>query len=289
MGSLALTGLSGISFCADSGAPAPPPDPPGAPVLSITGYDDTTSVQISWTTPSGSPTDYEIYVDDILFDTVPSSPGNVYGLTFNTDYSIYVKAINAGGASGPSNTVTANTVNFYELYDTFTDNDGTQLSAHTPEKGTTWDETGSIQVQSNNAEGITLGATRFFCFATMPVATADGYTQITLNGTDRNIGFIVNVQDVDHNWMVWVDSNGTVLYEQTAKETFVNRGSSVGTFPIVLKAVTNGDTIEVYADDVLVITYTVTDRPFKANAKVGIMIYDPENQHTKILAMEKGV
>lgn len=85
---------------------------PGAPILSIDSYPSSTSVSISWSTPSGSPTSYNIYVDDVLYANVASSPSTVSGLTMMVEADIYVKAVNASGEGSASNVVTANTVNF---------------------------------------------------------------------------------------------------------------------------------------------------------------------------------
>jgi len=265
-------------------------DESAGPVLSITGYPETTSVDLSWTTPAGSFSGYEIWIDDItLFDTVLSSPANVYGLTFGTDYSIYVKAVFDGYYGITSNTVVANTYGAYSLYDTFTDIDDTSLEDHTPEAGGPWTTTGVVQIKSNMAEGISSAGARLFTFALVPTPTANGYIQASIFTGNRNLGVVINVQDVDHLWMAWVDSNATILYHQNGENNFIPHGSAVGVFPSVIKAVANDDTIEVYGDDVLLITYTVADRPLKAETKKGLMIYDPVHQHTKFVDCQAGV
>lgn len=89
-----------------TGSSTPAPD---APVLSIDTYPSTTSVVIDWTEPDGTPTSYNVYVDDVLFSNVATLTETVTGLTVGVDADIYVTAVNATGESDPSNTVTAST------------------------------------------------------------------------------------------------------------------------------------------------------------------------------------
>jgi len=265
-------------------------DPPGAPVLSIDGYPDTTSVDISWTTPTGSPTSYEIWIDDVtLFDTVSGNTANVYGLSLGTDYSIYVKAVNAGGAGDPSNTVTANTYGAFLLYDTFTDTDGTDLSAHTPESGGPHTMAGVLEVQSNEAVFVSLVSGGNFAYSFWP-ASADGYTQASLNiSGNGDLGIVVNAQDENHYWMIWYSLNQVILYEVTSHENFVSRGSSFVLSCNTLKAVTNGDTIQVYVEDVLKITYAPSGRSMQTNALSGLMIYGSAPSGSGFIDAQSGV
>lgn len=255
-----------------SGGAVPPPD---APVLSIDSYASATSVVIEWTEPAGTPTSYNVYVDDVLFSNVaaPTLTETVTGLTLGVDADIHVTAVGAGGESVPSNTVTANTYDFYYLYDTFTDTNGVDLNVHTPEQGGPWTLTGVIEVQSNKAVVVSGAATRNFAFATVPVATANGYIQADLTQVGNgDFGIIINVQDVDHLWMIWRSVGTVFLYEETAKETFTSRGTYLGASSTI-KAVANGDTIEVWVNGVMRITYTVGSRPYKSNAVSGLMMF----------------
>lgn len=162
----------------------------------------------------------------------------------------------------------------YYLQDSFTGANGTALSAHSPEVGGPWTLTGVIEIQGNKAKFLSLAPTRAFAFATAPMTTANGFMQVDLTKVGNgDYGPIINVQDVDHLWMAWHSLYTLYLYEQTAKESFTSRGtystSTVGT----LKIVANGDTVEVWADGVLRITYTVASRPYKSSAVGGLMIF----------------
>lgn len=254
------------------GGATPPPD---APVLSIDSYPSTTSVVIEWTEPAGTPTSYNVYLDGVLFSNVaaPTLTETVTGLSLGVDADIHVTAVGAGGESDPSNTVTANTYAFYYLYDTFTGSNGTALSAHTPEQGGPWTNTGVLEIQSNKAKFLSLAATRNYAFAIAPRTTADGYMQagLTIVGTG-DYGIVINVQDVDHLWLLWFTGGNVVLYEETAKHAFTSRGS-YATTPATMKLVANGDTIEGWLDGVLRITYTTASRPYKSSAACGLMVF----------------
>ncbi len=82
--------------------------PPGAPVLSVSSYDDTT-ITLSWTTPSGSPTSYNIYKGGVLYANVAASPSVVSGLSANTTYALTVTGVNGTGEGPVSNTATQKT------------------------------------------------------------------------------------------------------------------------------------------------------------------------------------
>jgi hypothetical protein len=173
-----------------------------------------------------------------------------------------IASVTLGGVSGVS----------YLLNDTFTDTDGVSLSSHTPDIGGPWTQTGSLSISSNKAQFASLAATRNFAFATAPTS-ANGYTQadLTIVGSG-DLGVIVNIQSVDTLWMAWYSTGIVYLYEQTSKEAFTSRGTWSGT-PTTLRAVTNGDTIEVWCDGVLRITYTVAGRPYKSSAVSGLMVF----------------
>lgn len=246
--------------------------PPDAPVISIDSYPDSTSVIITWAAVDGA-TNYNAYIDGELYSDSAGSLFITLPLVLGVDTDIYVTATGAGGESDPSNTVTANSYAFYYLYDTFTGTNGTALSSHSPEQGGPWTNTGVLEIQSNKAKVLSGAPTRNFAFSTVPVATANGYMQADLTVVGNgDLGIIINVQDVDHLWMIWKSAGNVILYEQTSKESFTSRGSYASAVT-TLKAIANGDTIEVWINGVLRITYTVGSRPYKSNAVSGLMFF----------------
>lgn len=100
--------------------------PPTPPTLSKSN-ETVTTVDLSWTgaTDNVGVTQYEIYKDNVLIDTVAASPLTITGLTASTTYSFKVKAKDASGnESAFSNIVSVTTsaaptflsVVFDELY-----------------------------------------------------------------------------------------------------------------------------------------------------------------------------
>lgn len=96
------------------GSASPSVPVPGAPVLSIDSYPSSTSVLIEWTEPSGSPTNYKIFVDDVLWDQTDTTTNYlIEGQTPGVPIDIYVVAYNDAGDGDPSNTVTADTSDYF--------------------------------------------------------------------------------------------------------------------------------------------------------------------------------
>jgi len=210
--------------------------------------------------------------DDFILAGTSATPSFTYAVTDGLAYHIKCTAVNDIGESAYSNEITfiATTT---MLSDTFTGANGTSIDARSPEIGGPWTVTGGFQIQGNKAKKSSVAATRNFAWATTPVTSADNSFSADITGAD--LGIITNVQDVDHCWQIWYSNIGTVyIYEQTAKETFVNRGSFGGVSAgFNLKVITAGDTINLYVNGVLRVTYTVANRPYKTNAKVGLATY----------------
>lgn len=91
--------LLGISVSAPIAGPSPP-------ALSTLGLCEGPQVSLSWTTPTGSPTSYNLYVNGML--AMSGIAGNAYvysPVTIGLPYSFQVTAVNSGGESAKSNTV----------------------------------------------------------------------------------------------------------------------------------------------------------------------------------------
>lgn len=161
----------------------------------------------------------------------------------------------------------------YLLYDTFTGTDGTVLSSHTPEKGGPWVLTGGYTIQANKAKKSSVAATRNFAFAVASVSPADCSFSVDMTGNgDSGIG--MNVQDVDHLWMLWASGNSLFIYEESGKENFINRVSNVDIGPpFNIRGVTSGDTITLFRDGLQILTYNVASRPFKTSAAIAMITY----------------
>jgi titin len=85
---------------------------PSAPSVLSASAASQSQINLSWTDNSSNETGFEIYRGGSLITTTAAnatSYSNI-GLTCNTSYSYYVKAINAGGSSSASNTASATTV-----------------------------------------------------------------------------------------------------------------------------------------------------------------------------------
>ncbi|WP_432832082.1 carbohydrate-binding protein [Dactylosporangium sp. CA-092794] len=87
----------------------PPPGVPGAPSnLHVTATTNT-SFTLAWNASSGTVTGYRVYEGSTVRATVTSTSASVSGLSAGSTHTYTVKAYNAQGESGASNSVTATT------------------------------------------------------------------------------------------------------------------------------------------------------------------------------------
>lgn len=88
---------------------------PNAPSNLVATAVSTSRIDLSWTDNSGDETGFNIYRDNVLIDTVAVNETTYQdtGLDSNTLYEYYITAINAEGASSPSNTSSATTAMTY--------------------------------------------------------------------------------------------------------------------------------------------------------------------------------
>ncbi|HEX4833899.1 MAG TPA: discoidin domain-containing protein [Trebonia sp.] len=92
-----------------SGGGTTPPAAPAAPTgLAVTAT-TSSSVSLSWTAPTGTVTGYDVYENGTQVATVTGTSDTVTGLAASTTYSFAVAAVNAGGTSAKSGTVSATT------------------------------------------------------------------------------------------------------------------------------------------------------------------------------------
>ena len=107
-GQPALTGTSSIIAVSVGNAPPVRPTPPTN--LNSTGKSQT-SVSLSWTAPSGVAVDRYIVTrnGNDLPATITGTSFTDSGLSANTAYTYTVKAVNAGGTSDPSNSISVTT------------------------------------------------------------------------------------------------------------------------------------------------------------------------------------
>jgi hypothetical protein len=169
----------------------------------------------------------------------------------------------------------------YLVYDTFTDANGTALTAHTPDKRpglNAWQSLqGTWEIQSNRAK-LTATAGDQQNVAVIDAGDADATVEADLiTGAGTNAGLIANCVDNDNYWVYIVASDGSCfLYERTGggfnlrdNDTFVY--SSGNTY--ALKIVTNGDAIDCYIDNVLKLSYSASGRAHKTATKHGLRTF----------------
>ena len=103
------------SHATDATTAAPPTTPPpasvpAAPNLTL-GTQTTSSITLNWSRPSGA-VSYRVYEGSAVISTVsdPTTTATISGLISNTAHSYTVTAVNSGGESAHSNTVTATTL-----------------------------------------------------------------------------------------------------------------------------------------------------------------------------------
>jgi len=156
------------------------------------------------------------------------------------------------------------------VYDRFTGTNGTAITSHTPDIDVPtggWLEfpTGSWTIQDNRMQSVaTVGARMTY----KNVGDADVTIQAEyVSGGDLIIG--MNVTNGANLWLCRWNSTGLLIVERVASgnTTRATNGSTGPTAGDHLVAVTNGDTISLYAhgSQSYSCTYTVASRSFKTN------------------------
>jgi hypothetical protein len=247
--------VSGAWVLISAGTSTPPVDP-----------GDTTPPAWTATLTTGTPTDTSVVVaasalatDDVAVTgyrwrlvgeatsvartTTPSGLNfTLDGLTGSTTYAApIVWAVDAGGNKSAELTAQGFTTAEPQpgfttvFYDTFTDTDGTHLSAHTPEVGT-WVTAGMSndwQIKSNAAQYVntTGGSWGYMIPHTTPVINDNGYARMTVvydggTGPDSHLAFTIDVHPTASDYWgfgVYVKRDGTIgvngAIEATAVET----------------------------------------------------------------------
>lgn len=97
--------VNGSSCSGGGNAPSKPGAPSG---LKVTGTTNS-SITLSWSAASGTITGYRVYEGSAVAATATGTSATVSGLTANSKHTYTVKAYNAAGESGASNSVTATT------------------------------------------------------------------------------------------------------------------------------------------------------------------------------------
>lgn len=98
-----VEGDAEVVFTIDAGEADPEPEvaAPGAPATVTVGTINATNAKVTWTAPTtgGAVTSYVVLVGTTSVGTFGSTvlTANLTGLTPNTDYTVTVKAVNAGG------------------------------------------------------------------------------------------------------------------------------------------------------------------------------------------------
>lgn len=199
---------------------------PDAPVLTLDNYTGST-ITVSWPSVSGA-TSYKVYKDGVLVSAAATSPYTFTGLSANTSYALTAKAVNAGGDSAASNTITQRTAIFY---DTFTDTNGTALASHTPETGGPWvADAGSWEIQSNRCVTTDTAAGQNEATVSMGVADVQ-ITATILTGATADGRIVGNFTDVSNFWIGYFAGTSTIIYER-ASGSFISRASSTISSPV---------------------------------------------------------
>jgi hypothetical protein len=119
---------------------------PAAPTSLTATAASATQINLAWTDPAGSVTGHKVYrgtsagTETLLATIGAVLTYNDTGLTAGTQYFYKVTATNATGEGPQSNEANATTLPAPVIYalDTFTDTNGTNLTAHTMDVGTGW-------------------------------------------------------------------------------------------------------------------------------------------------------
>lgn len=180
----------------------------------------------------------------------------------------------AGGGGGPVQV----------FLDTFTGSG--PLSSHTPDVGSPWTITGDVPALTG-AGALELNSS--FAVTQISVtlnARFDATWEFTFDplwGSNLNLRF--NVLDNSNRWHVYWGPPYLQLYQIVGGVT-TQRGATFeddpGATSIKIRITTNegtdGDTVNVYINDALEITWTATNRPLKDNTTIEMWSFVAEDQ-----------
>uniref|UniRef100_A0A6C0JKT8 Fibronectin type-III domain-containing protein n=1 Tax=viral metagenome TaxID=1070528 RepID=A0A6C0JKT8_9ZZZZ len=155
------------------------PDPPTS-LTSISGNTTTSSIQISFTPPSGTITGYLATTTSGITSASTSSPITINGLSSNTSYTITIQSINNGTYSSASNGITRNTL----------PNPPTSLTSMS---GNTTES--SIQISFTPPSGTITG---YLATTTSGITAASTSSPITINGLSSSTSYIISIQAINN-------------------------------------------------------------------------------------------
>lgn len=170
------------------------------------------------------------------------------------------------------------------LNDTFTDTDGTLLSAHTGELGATWTihptQTTTIQVVSNRVRSSSTSATVAWYYASGTPATADYDVEVVVYVASSTAEFSLGGRlDTVAGTQYEMQAQGTssvYRLRRVINGTSTTIGSAANTFvpgtSVTMKLEMRGDQISAYADGVRIIG-PITDTNITAVGKAGLRFY----------------
>jgi hypothetical protein len=154
------------------------------------------------------------------------------------------------------------------VWDTFTDTNGTLLTAHTPDRSPApWSAvSGSLQINSNKCTGASGSAI-------INTAQANISALVTITGTTGTAGFLARYLDSANYWELQasISTNEIKLWEQTSGVWSLRGASSVtlnDANPHILRAILIGTSITFWADSITPLTYTSSSH--LTNVKHGI-------------------
>lgn len=206
------------------------------------------------------------------------------GLTGSTTYYYRVSSYNAVADSPPSNVANATTGSsgpVQVLSDTFTDTNGTLLSAHSPDlkpAGSVWDLAGSLgfDIQANKARPLCVSDA--YSFAAIEAGAADVLISADITwhyAANRQQGLILRWQDANNFWAAKLSPAAglLVIIERNAGVETV-RDSVAPTLGATnnLQFISSGNNLSVLLDGVPALAYVSAFLNNKT--KVGLYSYN---------------
>ena len=198
-------GESGCSNTVTFTTLAPPPNAP-TNLNVVSGSITSMGCTLSWTAASGSPTGYRVYNGSTkIGNDIPSSSTSVTINTLNssTSYTLCVKAFNAAGESGCSNTVTFTTL----APPTITGpssvcyGSSSEFIVNNPPSSYTW------LYSDNLTEGSTNGNKKNF---TAKNSSTSGVGYVVINYGNNEFKYDVWVGKANVNSMTWENGTGGI-------------------------------------------------------------------------------
>lgn len=195
----------------------------------------------------------------------------------------------SGGATLSGEADLTNTI--YSLYDNF---DGTgDLAEHIPDVGNTWTlGTGSLTLSGGllTLDSESDAQHRIIFSNTLGIAdtTIDFYMLFAADfESGMNIDF--NRTDNANRWTIYFSPPYVILssYVGGVSTSYGTDTGTIGPTSMHLRIVTNDDIVEVYRDEVLVLSANVTDRPNKSSTDILINWFQSSGtvQFDKITAL----